>query len=66
MMAAPHRSLPRIFLFPAMLALVTGFGLLSALLGDGLWDALSWGTLALPLVVIGTCVKIGSPGKPAE
>jgi hypothetical protein len=59
MMAAPHRSLLRIFLFPAVLAVVIGFGLLSALLGDGLWDALSWGTLALPLVVIGYYIKIG-------
>ncbi|HEY4135725.1 MAG TPA: hypothetical protein VGO34_10975 [Alphaproteobacteria bacterium] len=42
----------RIFRVPLMLAVVTLFGLLSALLGDGLWDVLSWIALGLPLAVI--------------
>ncbi len=38
---------------PALiLAAVTICGLLSALLGDGIWDELSWTVLALPLAVI--------------
>ncbi len=38
---------------PALvIALITVCGLLSALLGDGLWDELSWVILALPLAVI--------------
>lgn len=38
---------------PAMvLAAIPIYGLLSALLGDGVWDALSWVALAVPLVVI--------------
>jgi len=35
-----------------VLAVITMYGLLSALLGDGIWDALSWIALAVPLGVI--------------
>lgn len=36
---------------PALLALVTLFGLLAALIGEGgIWWALSWATLAIPCV----------------
>jgi hypothetical protein len=35
-----------------VLAVITLFGLLSALLGDGIWDGLSWVALTIPLVVI--------------
>lgn len=34
------------------LAAVTFGGLLSALLGDGIWNAASWCALSIPLVVI--------------
>lgn len=38
---------------PAVLiAVITLYGLLSALLGDGIWDELSWVALAIPLGVI--------------
>ncbi|MBN8888337.1 MAG: hypothetical protein J0I77_21680 [Rudaea sp.] len=46
-------SLGRIFRVPLVLALVTAFGLLSALLGDDIWDVLSWLTMVVPLAVIG-------------
>ncbi len=36
----------------AIIAAVTFCGLLSALLGDGIWDAVSWCALAIPLIVI--------------
>ncbi len=36
----------------SLIAVLTLFGLLSALLGDGVWDALSWVFLAIPLAVI--------------
>ena len=36
------RSLRRIFMMPALVALASVVGLLSALAGDGVWDALSW------------------------
>ncbi len=39
---------------PALvLAVVIFCGLLSALFGDGVWDEISWGALAVPLIVIG-------------
>jgi hypothetical protein len=42
----------RVFGVPLLLALLGAVGLLSALLGDDVWDALSWLTLGLPLAVI--------------
>jgi hypothetical protein len=48
----------RIWRWPAALALLTTFGLLSALLGQGgLWWALSWATLATPIVVTLVCIQ---------
>jgi hypothetical protein len=44
------RPLRQIFYWPAVLAVITAVGLLSALLGDGVWDALSWVALACPIV----------------
>lgn len=44
-------SLRRIFGVPLLLAIATLVGLVSALLEDGIWDTLSWVTLALPMVV---------------
>lgn len=41
---------------PMLLALLIGFGLLSALLGDDIWDVLSWCALAVP---IGAVVYFG-------
>lgn len=35
-----------------VLALLSTVGLLSALLGDGIWDVLSWLALATPVFVI--------------
>jgi hypothetical protein len=57
MSAVPRggNGLARIFRVPLVLALVTAFGLLSALLGDDLWDMLSWLTMGVPLAVIGHC-----------
>ncbi len=47
----------KVWRWPAVLAALTVLGLLSALLGEGgLWWALSWTALAVPLVVIVLCV----------
>ncbi len=35
-----------------VIAVITLYGLLSALLGDGMWDELSWVALSIPLAVI--------------
>ncbi len=45
-------TLWRVFGIPLLIAIVSLIGLLSALIGDGLWDALSWAALALPLATI--------------
>jgi hypothetical protein len=42
----------RVFFMPCVLALVSAFGLVSALVGDGIWDGLSWLALAAPLATI--------------
>jgi hypothetical protein len=47
----------RIWKWPLVLAVLTVFGLLAALLGqDALWWGVSWATLAAPLAVIAFCV----------
>ncbi len=37
---------------PVLIGILSGIGLLSALLGDGVWDLLSWLSLAAPVAVI--------------
>jgi hypothetical protein len=46
-------SFTRQWLWPIVLAMVTVFGLLAALVGEGgIWWALSWLLLAVPLLVV--------------
>ena len=40
---------------PIVLAVLTAIGLVSALLGDGVWDALSAVTLGIPCLVGAWC-----------
>lgn len=47
-----HNGFRKIYGSASVLAALTGAGLLSALFGDGLWDAASWVALAVPLLVI--------------
>jgi hypothetical protein len=48
----------RIWRWPSVLAVLTTFGLLSALLGQsGIWWGLSWIALAIPLLVVAVCVQ---------
>jgi hypothetical protein len=52
-MARPNALLVRVFGVPALLALLTLFGLLSALLGQGgVWHVLAWIALCIPLAVL--------------
>jgi membrane protein implicated in regulation of membrane protease activity len=48
----------RIFGAPILLAALTVFGLLAALLGEGWWHALAWLALSIPLVSIVWCVLL--------
>jgi hypothetical protein len=41
-----------IWTIPLLLAALTLFGLLSALLGTGVWHALGWLALAVPVMVV--------------
>jgi hypothetical protein len=43
----------RIFAIPLLIGVLSMIGLVSALVGDGLWDALSWITLAIPIGLCG-------------
>jgi membrane protein required for beta-lactamase induction len=51
MVRVTHRSLGRIFAAPLVIAIVSIAGLISALVGDGWWDAFSWGSLGLPVLL---------------
>lgn len=42
----------RVWLWPLLIGIASAIGLFSALLGDGMWDALSWATLAIPVAVV--------------
>jgi hypothetical protein len=45
------RSLWAVFRWPAVVAAISIAGLLSALLGDGAWDTVSWAALAVPVAL---------------
>ena len=51
-MAPRYSYFRRVFGIPLLLAAITVFGLLAALLGHGLWHVLSWIALSIPIVVI--------------
>jgi hypothetical protein len=56
---SPRSTLRHVFGMPILLAAISLVGLLVALLGDGLWDALSWLSLAIPLAVIAHKLRQG-------
>jgi hypothetical protein len=43
----------QIFAIPAVLGVLSIVGLISALVGDGVWDGVSWATLAIPILLCG-------------
>jgi hypothetical protein len=45
-------SVRQIYRWPFVIAFITIAGLLFALFGDGVWDAVSWVLLAIPLGMI--------------
>jgi hypothetical protein len=46
-----HRNVSQIFAAPLVVAIVSAFGLVAALVGDGWWDASSWAALAVPVLL---------------
>lgn len=59
-----HRTLRRIFAVPAIVAVLSAVGLVSALVGDGWWDIASWLTLTLPVVLYLFFVELRSRLRP--
>lgn len=47
-----NQNFKKVWAIPTVLAVITLFGLLSALLGTGIWYILSWITLTIPLVIM--------------
>lgn len=43
----------KIWGMPILLGILSMIGLISALLEDGIWDALSWLTLGIPCLLMG-------------
>ncbi|SEE98108.1 MULTISPECIES: hypothetical protein [Pseudomonas] len=41
----------KVFATPVVIALLSAAGLFAALLGDGVWDALSWLGLGVPAIL---------------
>jgi hypothetical protein len=65
--ATRRKSFSQIWLWPAVLALLILFGLLSALLGQGgIWWPVSWLTLTIPLAVVVGCALIRSKSPPGS
>lgn len=51
-----YKSFKKVWGAPLVLAIITLFGLLAALLGTGVWYGLSWLSMIIPLFII--CLKI--------
>lgn len=51
-MKSSFKSKKRIFFIPAVLALLTAFGLVAGLVGDGAYDLMSWLALLAPVAVV--------------
>lgn len=49
--AEPADLSPRVWRWPTVIGMASLVGLVSALLGDGIWDVLSWVTLSVPLAI---------------
>lgn len=48
-----NAAFKRVWGAPILIGIVTAVGLIAALLGDGVWDALSAVALAIPVAVAG-------------
>jgi hypothetical protein len=46
-----RQTFGQIFAAPAVIAALSAIGLISALVGDGIWDAVSWLTLGVPVAL---------------
>jgi hypothetical protein len=51
-----HRTLGQIFAIPALIGVMSIVGLVAALVGDGVWDGLSWLMLITPIAIYAACI----------
>ena len=47
-----RQSVQEVFFIPTLLSVAVLIGLVSALIGDGIWDMVSWLTILAPVVVV--------------
>jgi len=47
-----RNSISQVFAWPLVLAIASLIGLLSALIGDAVWDGVSWAMLGAPVLVM--------------
>ncbi|MCB5185463.1 hypothetical protein LG201_09645 [Methylobacillus gramineus] len=55
------KSFIQIWGMPIALAVLTGFGLLAALLATGIWHWLSWLSMSIPLMIVWRAWRKASP-----
>jgi hypothetical protein len=48
---APRRTLWQIFSWPLAIGVLSTIGLVAALVGDGVWDSVSWLALFVPIAL---------------
>lgn len=56
-------KLVRIFAIPAVLGVLTAAGLISALLGDGVFDVIAWVCVGAPIATIVASILGGARGR---
>jgi uncharacterized ion transporter superfamily protein YfcC len=54
-----RQTVRQILMIPALLAVLSAGGLVFALVEDGIWDALSWATLSVPIALLAICITRG-------
>jgi hypothetical protein len=54
-----RQTVGQILMVPAVLAVLSAGGLIFALMEDGIWDALSWVTLSIPIALLVICIARG-------
>jgi hypothetical protein len=54
-----RQTVGHILMIPAALALFSAGGLIFALVEDGIWDALSWAALSIPIALLVICIARG-------
>jgi len=59
----PHRTLSQIFAVPLLIGVLSIVGLVAALVGDGVWDGLSWLMLVTPIIIYAICVHLPRRAK---